>query len=229
MARGDFDYEVDMGKPEFPIGVLIAGIIWVIYGSVWLMSAVAAAFIKGMAQANGPGAGVGGPGAGGPGAGGSNELTLFLMFLFGIAFFFTGIQAIRGALTSVRIAGAGSLVFSLLFFCVAGVGMSDPVPKGKNQGDKDPKTEKTVRTITAAVAALVGAGLALSGALAIAGSESYTRWRESRNGSGSEIRRRQPRDYDDDDRPRQARRPLEDKGDRLRFRRRPPKDEDEYE
>lgn len=202
MSRDDHDDAPEPRAP-FPGGVKAAGIIWIGYGALGLLSA-AVNFVTGAAAAAG-----GGPEATGRICG------VGCIVLFALAFLVVGIQTVRGTAKDVLGNGVGSILFSVLYFGLAAfllvgglaAGAANP-PPGKGGAPADPNTVRTVALITGGMVGFFGLLLLLAGVLALSNRTAYKEWRRA---AGVDRSRRRDRDEFEDDRDRRRQR---DEGDR---------------
>jgi uncharacterized membrane protein YjjP (DUF1212 family) len=139
-------------SPPYPITVLIAGIAWIGFGGLLLLSgtifAFALAFVSGKS---------GHPGDQAVGI----AVGVFLVdALFAAAFIYVGIQSVQGTAPGTVGNGIGSIVYGLVNLAF---GISEA-----QKGD----------VLTAVSVFIAVAGLWAAGALALVGTQDYRRWRE---------------------------------------------------
>ena len=188
--RDDYD-DYDSPDPSygrrapFPTGVRIAGIIWVLFGAITILSSLAG-FVT---QA-------------GAGGGGSIGCGLFIP----IAFLITGIQTVQGTAKGVLASAIGSIVFGLIYLAVPILlfqlinqvrgGAAGPMPPG-------------VLQVVAGVMILAGVALLAAGGLALVNRQEYMAWRIDQGLAQGPRLTVEQQDYDDDQ-PRRRRRDYDD-------------------
>lgn len=230
MPRRDDDYEDD-DRPsrrrgtEFPTGVKIAGIIWIAYGSLGILSNIVNVV---MTAGQAPAANAGPGQYAGVGCG----------ILIAIAFLFVGVQTVKGTAPGTLGNGIGSLIIGILqLTCggliVAGGGILAAGGGGGPGGPAPPQAGElgTVAMVMGVVVILLGLSLITAGVLALMNKTAYEDWRAAQGLARPKRRTPEERDYDDD---RRRRRPADDE-DRPRRRgdededrpRRPRRDDDE--
>jgi uncharacterized membrane protein HdeD (DUF308 family) len=142
----------------YPATVRIAGIVWIVFGGLILLSGIVTLVMLAAAGAAVQGA-VPGAVQGGIFAGGA--CIFVIAALFGAAFLFVGVQTVQGAATDTLGNSIGSLVFGALNL---GAGV---LQAGQAQA------------IQAAINFLAGVGLIAAGILALVGREEYRAWRRA--------------------------------------------------
>ena len=215
MPRRDDDYEDDdrpsrRGGAEFPTGAKIAGIIWIAYGSLGLLSnLVSLALTAG--QGMGP-----------------NICGTVVGILIAAAFLFVGVQTVKGTAPGTLGNGIGSLIIGVLqLTCggliLAGGGILAAGGGGGAGGAPPPGAGDlgTVAMVMGVIVILLGLSLVTAGVLALMNKSAYENWRAAQGLTRPKRRTQEERDYGDD-RPRRRR--DEDDEDRPR---RPRRDDDE--
>jgi hypothetical protein len=201
-------------RPAFPGGAKAAGIVWIAFGSLGILSNIVSIAVTAGQAAAGGGQQYGGVGCG---------------ILIAIAFLIVGIQTVKGTAPSMMGNGIGSLIFGALYLIcgailLAGGGMLAAGGPGKGGGA--PAGAGSLIMIIAAIPIVLGLALLLAGVLALMNKTAYEDWRAAQGLGKGKKRRRTPEERDYDDRPR--RRPRnEDDDDRPRRRPRDEDDEDE--
>jgi hypothetical protein len=196
MPRDDYD-DVPDARAPFPAGVKVAGIVWIGYGVLALISAALNVVV----------------GAAGAGAGGASPVcTGICVGLFGLAFLFVGVQSVRGTAKDVLGNGIGSIVFGVLYLAGAAFlllmgGFADQAANQPGKGGAPINKEQfqTVAYVSGAIGGFFGLLLLLAGVLALSNRTAYKAWRRA-EGLDRPRRRRDRDDYEDDrDRPRRRR------------------------
>jgi LSD1 subclass zinc finger protein len=168
-------------EPPFPVVVTIAGISWIVFGALIVLSVLGliafAALASGQAR--------------------NNELATVtaltiagFLGLFAIGFIFVGVQSVRGTAPGTVGNGIGSIVYALLncFGLMMFIGQH--------------------RYVEAATAVLVVLGLFVAGILALVGTPNYRAWKRVerlRKDWDDEMARRRRRRDDEADAPRRSR------------------------
>jgi hypothetical protein len=206
----DFDDRPSRSRDQFPVGVRVAGIIWIVFGALGLIGQ-AILLVVNMGQpaaAQGGGGPVGSPFAG-VGCG----------VLFALAFLFVGIQTVKGTAKSTLGNGIGSIIFAVLYLICGAVLMAGSgfVPAGANT---------TLLIVMGVIIIVQGLALLTAGALALMGKSAYEEWRVAQGLDRRKRRTQEERDYEDD-RPRRRRRDFDDDEDRSRRRERDDDDRDD--
>jgi len=143
---------------DFPKTVLIAGIIWIIFGACIFLLAILVYFMER------------------PGL----PMALSMWgFIFGAASVYIGIHTVRGRAKGMWGNGIGSIVFAFMTFSIA----ADHLFVAFNAfGSKE--VDKLVGgIILAGATSFVGAGFLAAGILALMGHRNYGVWRKAQNGS----------------------------------------------
>ena len=191
--------------PPYPVVVTIAGISWIVFGALIVLSVLGlitfAALARGQAR--------------------NNELgtvtalaTAGFLGLFAVGFIFVGVQSVRGTAPGTVGNGIGSIVYALLN-CL---GLMMFI------GQR--------RYVEAAIAAFVVLGLFVAGILALVGTPNYRAWKRVerlRKDWDDEMARRRRRRDDDADAPRRSRddEDVDNRADDNPRRRRPRDDDDD--
>jgi hypothetical protein len=165
--RDDEDEEddADAEPTAFPITVTLAGIGWIVFGSLILIGLIfmlLGMFVFAGAQKNGAEAGgvIGGALCGG-----------LIGGLFGAAFIFVGVQSVRGTANDTLGNGVGSIIFAFLDFGLAALNAAEnPLQSG--------------------IYGLCGFGLLAAGILALIGRSQYKAWRKAERRRNDDRRRR---------------------------------------
>jgi hypothetical protein len=197
--RDDRDDRDAVRRPPFPVVVKIAGICWIVLGSIIPVHSLIVLLV----QVVRPAAPGGAPqGAILTGAG----CLLIVVGLIAAAFIFVGVQSVRGTAPGTVGNGVGSILFGLLNFI--------PVAQQIAVGGY----------LHAGLSVLYVLGLITAGILALVGTADYQAWRRSRK-----SRRRRLEDDEDDRPRRRRREDDYDDNDYDRSRRRRDAEEDEYD
>ena len=160
MESQDEDELVEPVSSDFPKAVLIAGIIWVIFGgSIFLMAALVYSMER-------------------PGA----PMALSMWgFIFGAASVYIGIHTVRGTANGMWGNAIASLVFALLSFIIA---VNHLVVGVRAIASKDANT-LVGGIVLAGATSFVGVGFMAAGILALMGHRNYAAWRKAQNHSTS--------------------------------------------
>ncbi len=157
----DYGPESDyLEAPPFPGTVTAAGVIWIIYGCLVLLSLAATLFVIFVlaANANVPAQ------ANGAAVGGLVEGALLAMVIYGLiaaAFLFVGVQSVRGTARDTLGNGVGSIILGVLGLGVVGLNAA-------------------IGQYLQAAGVVVGAVLLLTaGILALVGRSPYKLWRRA--------------------------------------------------
>lgn len=191
-ARDDYDREPRGGTP-FPVGARVAGIIWIVFGTVGLVAQLASF---------GMNANQGGAGATGPICG----------ILFAVAFLMIGIQTVRGTAKTTLANGIGSIIFSLVYFGLgAMMALGGAFLANANPQQAQAQGVQQFAIIMSVVLFGFGGLLLIAGVLAIMANTAYKDWRRAEGLTPSSRRRPARRDDDYDDyEPRDRRRDDDD-------------------
>src|SRR4051794_4787947 len=152
----DYDQETE---PPFPGAVRLAGILWLGFGILELLNALAnlaVAFSRSTGASPAPESGIGG---------------CMCATLFGGAFIFVGQQTLRGTAGDTIGNAVGSMVFGLLILA-AGVALVAGSLGAPNSADVPLLAAVGVFSLAA------GIGLELAGILALVGRGKYRAWRQ---------------------------------------------------
>ncbi len=156
MRESDEDYDDFEDSTPFPVTVTVAGIGWIVFGSLVLLNLLfLLAILGGLAGAEKPGAAAGF-------VAGATCIAAFVG-LIGGAFIFVGIQSVRGTARDTLGNGIGSLVFGALNLGRAALIF------GSGRGGY----------LEGGIALLVGLGLIGAGILALVGRAEYKAWRKA--------------------------------------------------
>jgi hypothetical protein len=169
---------------EFPTGAKIAGIIWIAFGALGLLSN-----LVNIAISAGQGGAGGGPQFAGIGCG----------ILIAAAFLFVGIQTVKGTAASMIGNGIGSLIFGVLQLTCGGVMMAGGGIIAAGGGGAPPGggAAGSVAMIIGGITIVFGLALITAGTLALMNKSAYDEWRAA-EGLGKRRRRTaDERDYDD--------------------------------
>jgi hypothetical protein len=142
------DVRLRLGVP-YPVTVLVAGVIWVILGSLLLLGLAAAVVVAVLA----------GGGLGRPATWPLAACGLGMVGLLGMIFLNFGVQCVRGTSSGVGSNGAASIVFGLLVL----------VPAAAIDWRELP--------FAGAAQSLIALALTAGGVLALVGRHQYQRWR----------------------------------------------------
>jgi hypothetical protein len=204
------DYDDDEDRPRrsataFPMGVRVAGIIWIAFGALGLIGqAINLVISLGQAAA-----------AAGGGPGGSPYAGVGCGILFALAFLFVGIQTVKGTAKSTLGNGIGSIVFAVLYL-ICGIGLM------AGGGFLPAAAESTMLIILGLIVIVQGLALLTAGALALMGKSAYEEWRVAQGFGRKRRRTREEEDFDD--RPSRPRREASDEEDDDRPRQRRERD-----
>lgn len=196
----------DDGPAPFPLGVRLAGVVWIGFGVLSLINLAVSFAVAGGNR--GPGAT---PGSGACGA------------LIGVVFLACGYQTVTGTAKDTRGNGIGSIVFGLLQLLVGGaiavLGVGGANANPGNPANGGPPLAG-VMLITGAVVAAMGVAMITAGVLALVGRRAYLDWRRENAPDEQRRRRRRPRrpDYEDDEYEDRPRRRSDEEDDRPRRR-----------
>ena len=169
--RYDDDYgpESDYMQAPFPGTVTAAGVIWIVYGCLVLLSLAATLFVIFVlaananvpAQANGAAVG---------GLVGADSCAMVIYGLIAAAFLFVGVQSVRGTARDTLGNGVGSIILGVLGLGVVGLNAA-------------------FGQFLQAAGVVVGAALLLTaGILALVGRSQYRLWKRAREISCSARR-----------------------------------------
>lgn len=173
------DAPADAATPNrFPLPVKIAGLCWIVFGTVCLVFDVAIG-IQLLDKVR-------------------NVTSLVCPVVFALAFLIIGIQTVQGAAKTSLANGVGSIVFSLVYFCVGSFTLTGDFPPNRRQ-NPNPEAEAFIQ-ILSIVALTLGTMLLTAGVLAVSGNTAYQRWRRAEGLERYRPRRRQDREGDSDDR-----------------------------
>lgn len=146
--------------PSFPTAVRIAGVIWIVFGGLFLLNAALNLLLS-----------MGRQGQEGPQVAGG-LCGMVLGMLFGAVFIHVGVQSIRGTAVDTLGNAIGSIAFGLLVGGLGTLGVISTLALGGQ--------EKTViLLIVGAVNLLVALGLLTAGVLALMGRAQYRIWRRA--------------------------------------------------
>jgi hypothetical protein len=202
-------------SPPFPIGARIAGIIWIVVGTLGLFGVVYSLVTGTMAQQPQPNINAQQQQA----AQAGQICGLIIAVLFYAIFLFVGIQTVRGRARGLKGNSIGSIVFSVLvggFGALAMIGgialMNGAAPKPANMGNVDP----IMIILSAAFILLIGLGLLVAGILGLFSNSAYLDWRDEVYPERKRRRRTRDEedDWDDDDRRGRSSRDDDDRDDR---------------
>ena len=152
------------GRPiAYPATVLIAGVGWIVFGSLLLLSGTVIGIIltNRPMQVDNPTPGLF-----------TGMCFLFFAALFGAGFIFVGVQSVRGTAPGTLGNGIGSLIFGVL-------NLAGGIAQAKNG-----------ETVAALISFVCVAGLWGAGILALVGGADYRRWREAHKPRKKAKRRR---------------------------------------
>jgi hypothetical protein len=183
-VREDIDEDEDRPvrrRPEFPLLVRIAGIIWIVFGCVILLNAAVSLLVS-LGQA----APRGGAEAAGRATGSMCGVAVIL--LFGGAFILVGVQSIRGTAKDTLGNGIGSIVFGFLNLGCGLMLMLGGAMAGGGAG--------VVILIGSAISLLAGVGLLAAGVLALIGRDAYKTWRRAQKARTTRRRTRTEDSFD---------------------------------
>jgi hypothetical protein len=159
--------QLPVDGPKYPRAVHIAGVIWIIFGSLILLNAAINLLLTvGMAAGDGAQA-----------AGGGSPV--WIGVLVGAVFIHVGVQSTRGTAKDTLGNGIGSLIFGLLNGGFGAFLIVGAIAAGGIAG--------LIAAIFGGISLLGGIGLLVAGVLALVGREEYKAWRraqKSRAGSG---------------------------------------------
>jgi hypothetical protein len=167
----EYDEEVEEEVEErrrgravaYPATVLTAGVGWIVFGSLLLLSGTIIGIILSNrpVPADKPAEGVFG-----------GVCFFFFAALFGAAFIFVGVQSVRGTAPGTLGNGIGSIVFGVL-------NLAGGIAQAKNG-----------EAVAALISFVCVAGLLGAGILALVGGADYRRWREAHKPRKRARRRR---------------------------------------
>jgi hypothetical protein len=189
--------------PEFPASVRTAGVLWVVFGVLGLVTLVVSfALAAGLVAAGGRTDPPGGLGA-----------------IIPVFFLIAGIQTVSGTLTGVVFYGVGSIIFGCLYLGVGALILVFSLAPAA-----DIRIPPVALLAIGGVVFALGAMLVVAGILALTGNGAYKRWRRSlirrrvarEDEEEREYDRRRERRYEEDDRPR--RRNEDEEDDRIQRR-----------
>jgi hypothetical protein len=182
-------------RPDFPVGATIAGIIWIVVGSLGLIGATIN-LVTGAADFGPPN-----QQPPPPGAAEGRMCGMVLGVLIYLAFLLVGIQTVKGNARGLIGNSVGSVLVSLILLGVGALGflVGAAVPGGQN-------ANRGILLVMSLLLLGLGGGLMLAGILGFVNNTAYQEWRAS-EGLDGRRRRRRDDDYDDDydDRPRRRR------------------------
>lgn len=176
--RDDEYDDRDRDRVPFPITAKIAGIIWMVFGTIGLIGQVVS---MGMNAGNG------------------NPASPICGFLIAITFLVIGFQTLRGTAKTTLGNGVGSIVFAVLYFGIAAVfffGLFGLAAAGNNGGQVQAMQE--VAVVVALILCAFGVLLLVAGVMAVIGNTDYRAWRVS-EGLAKPKSRPKRRDDDEDD------------------------------
>lgn len=151
--------QLPVDGPEYPRTVHIAGVIWIVFGSLILVNAAINLLLTfGMAA-----------GGGAQAAGGMSSVLIGV--LVGAVFIHVGVQSTRGTAKDTLGNGIGSIIFGLLN---GGLGALLLVGAVAAEG-----TAGLIAGILGGVSILGGIGLLAAGVLALVVREEYRAWRRA--------------------------------------------------
>jgi hypothetical protein len=147
----------------YPTTVRIAGIVWIVFGGLILLSAAANLLLSfGMPAKSG---------AEGAGRAAGGICTVLLLVVFGAVFVHVGIQSIRGTAKDTLGNGMGSIVFGLLNLGYGVMLLGVGVAAGG--------MATVIGVLGLAVGFSAGVGLLAAGVLALVGRQDYKAWRRA--------------------------------------------------
>ena len=155
------DDDLPSARREVPKLVRTAGIIWIIFGGLMLVTAVGSMGMMGMA-----------------GNGAQGSCNGIVGILFGIAFLFVGVQSIKGTAKDTLGNGIGSIVIGALnagvgvFAIIGGLALYSVLA-----ASAAPAPVALVLIVAGAVNILSGVGLIVAGTLALMGRAEYKAYR----------------------------------------------------
>jgi hypothetical protein len=155
----DWDFEEE---PEFPVTVMIAGIIWIAMGGLLVLSFVAFMAITFLFAAEADKGAVVGVGV----------CSGLFIGMIGGAFIFVGAQSVRGTAADTLGNGIGSILFALM-----------------NWGHGASFTLSGLNILQAVISFLCGIGLLVAGILALVGRGQYKAWRKAQKRVARKPRR----------------------------------------
>ena len=161
------DDDLPSARREVPKLVRTAGIIWIIFGGLMLVTAVGSMGMMGMA-----------------GNGAQGSCNGIVGILFGIAFLFVGVQSIKGTAKDTLGNGIGSIVIGALnagvgvFAIIGGLALSSVLAARTAPAPGQVTSDVALVLIVAgAVNILSGVGLIVAGTLALMGRAEYKAYR----------------------------------------------------
>ncbi|WP_088254193.1 hypothetical protein [Fimbriiglobus ruber] len=172
-----FERETTRTPPKFPIGVRVAGIIWIVFGSLGLLGVVVDVVLSGVAAADG------GPNTRG---GGSVCCSGLLSGLF----LWLGIQTVRGTAKDTLWSSIGSFVFSVIY-AVLGIGAlfaamavnqinNQPPGPGRAGAPAMAPIAGILFALLGVMALLLAVMMFAAGLLGLLGRSQYSLWREKK-------------------------------------------------
>ena len=173
--RDDEDDELQYGRPEFPRAVQIAGIIWIVIGSLILLNAAAGLLLT-----------FGTVGGGADRAGG--VCPMLIGVLFAAVFLHVGIQSTRGTAKDTLGNGIGSILFGLPNAGFGVILIGGAAVAGRPVG--------LILVLLGIVCLLAAVGLLAAGVLALVGRQQYKAWRRAQK---NRFRAARVSDEDDDE------------------------------
>lgn len=190
------------GAP-FPGGAKAAGIIWIGFGSLGILSNIVSIAVTAGQAAAGGGQQYGGVGCG---------------ILIAIAFLIVGIQTVKGTAPSMMGNGIGSLIFGALYLICGAILLAGGGVLAARGGGGAGAPAGGLIMILAAIPIVLGLALLLAGVLALMNKTAYEDWRAAQGLGKKRRRTAEERDYDD--RPRRRPRAEDDDEDERPRRRR---------
>ncbi|WP_020474339.1 hypothetical protein [Zavarzinella formosa] len=174
----DYDDE-PIVSPTFPKLVKTAGYIWIVFGSLILLSALVSFAIETATKAddpkNNPVGGV---------------CSLIISVLFGAVFFHVGKQSISGEAKDTLGNSIGSIIFSLIY---SGIGvMSVVAGLAMGGGAAGP-------IILGLVMAVCSLGLLVAGVMALMGRTQYKAWKKDQRAKNPKTKKRKKVDRDEEE------------------------------
>jgi hypothetical protein len=199
------------GGAAFPTGAKVAGIIWIAFGALGIISNIVSIAVN---------AGQGGA---------QNYAGIGCGFIIPIAFLMVGIQTVKGSAPSLLANGIGSLIFGALYLLcgvllLAGGGILAAGGAGGGGGAGGagavPAGAGGMIMLLAAIPIVLGLSLLVAGIMALMNKSAYEDWRAAQGLGSKKRRRRTEEETDYDDRPRRRPRDEDDEDDHPRRRRR---------
>lgn len=164
MRDGDDEFEDFDDEPAFPMTVTLAGVGWILFEGLCILSML----INLAGSLAAPEAGAGGPrGAEAAGYRAGQVCGGIFAGLIGGAFVFVGIQSIRGTARDTLGNSIGSIVFGMLYLGLSVLGLALGTRAG-NAG---------AGMILAFIMFIIAAGLMGAGILGLVGRKEYKEWR----------------------------------------------------